>query len=95
MNNYEKLVRSWEAQADPNEMSSEKKNRIDLAISKSDEFIQIHKELWKAASSTEEDYDYSPEIKVENIEELTSEEWLESRKEGIVGAKSLMPNPKL
>lgn len=88
MNNYEMMVRFWEAQSDPATMTAEKQERIDLAISKSDEIFNTHRELWKAASSTEDDFDYSPEIKVENIEELTGDEWLESRKEGVGGSEA-------
>ena len=88
MNNYESIVRTWEEQVDPALMTPEKRERIDLAISKSQELYDMHRELWKAASSTEEDFDYSPEVKVENIEALTNEDWLESRKEGIGGSEA-------
>jgi len=88
MNNYESIVRAWEDQVDPALMTPEKQERIDLAISKSQELYDLHRSLWKSNSSTGEEFDYSPEIKVENIEALTNEDWLESRKEGIGGSEA-------
>ena len=85
MNHYEELLRSWESQ---NDMTPIRKGRIDLAISKSEEFFSTHSEIWKSAATAESDFNYSPEIKVENIEAITNEEWLKSRKEGIGGSEA-------
>lgn len=89
MNSVEYIIESLREQ---NDMTNPVKlDRIELAEVRATDTYKKLRDKWDpAAARADVDYslDYTPVVKVEDIESLTNEDWLESRKSGIGGSEA-------